>query len=360
MDRMINSEKLAYDDVLLKPQMSFIESRESIDVSTDIGAGVVLQTPIISSNMDTITGIKMAKMMADVGGLGLFHRNDSDLSKYKEYVKDWNTTHSDHLLAFSVGSVNRPKEKDRIHAVLDLLSEQNKGLICVDIAHGHSENMRNTLRYLRNVCKYNGHLMAGAVCTQEGAQMMVDEGVDSIRVGVGPGSCCSTRIKTGCGYPQFSAVFECSQVVGANVIADGGIREPGDAAKALAAGAKAVMVGGVLAGTDCVPGWDEAMKQWNASGGWHKPKIPFRGMASNDAKMYGGLEQGYEEGVSTLVKIGDDGSTKDVIVKMIDGIKSSMSYCNAQNLIQFRSGAVFIKVSSGVIHENHPHILSRI
>lgn len=348
-----DSEKLSYDDVLLKPLMSNIASRSDVDLTVQFGR-TVLKKPIISSNMDTITGVKMAKKMAELGGLGLVHRYMS-VEENLNVLNDWNWKYP---LGVSTGILSR--DKDRIDSFI-YFAQSNPGadiVVCVDIAHGHSLHMIETLKYIRSN-GFEGTLMAGAVCTSEGVMDLLESGADVVRVGVGPGSACKTRTKTGSGMPQFSAIADCGHK--GQIIADGGIREPGDAAKAIAAGATAVMIGGILAGTDCVPGWDLAMESYKAIAeeGKPPPSIKFRGMASAAARESFGHKGVHEEGISTTVKAKPEGSTEEVIVALDEGIRSACSYSGASNIPDFQRKARFIKVTPSAVKENRPHILDR-
>lgn len=334
--------RLSYDDVLIVPTYSKIKSRSTdIDLSTKVGSEV-LKTPVISSNMDTITGSKMARYMSSVGGMGLLHRGSKFPRELLEiWKKEWDFSLG--KISLSVGSTNKELEQKRIYELMDIFADEIDDVtICVDLAHGDSENMLSTLKFIRDR-GFGGTIIAGAVCTPEACYRLENAGADIVRVGIGPGSACSTRIKTGCGYPQLSAVYECAQS-GVPVIADGGIREPGDAAKALVAGAKAVMIGGMLRGTDLTPHWS----------GPGNP-VPFRGMASNDAKTNAGIAAGYEEGISTSLPGKPEGSTAQVIEDICDGVRSAMSYVGATTIDEFPKLAKLVRISPSVQNENRPH-----
>lgn len=338
-------QKFTFDDVLMVPKFSKIKSRNDVHLGSRVG-DLYLDLPIISSNMDTITGIGMAKKMSDLGGMGVIHRS-YDPDAMASVIKEWRLVEPNNTLCVSVGSINREREKRRIDVIMNEVSRNEaKIAICAEIAHGHSSHLLETLLYIRDTCGFSGTVIAGTVCTPEAVVDLYDAGADSVRVGIGPGSACSTRIKTGCGYPQLSAIAECADNwKGVPIIADGGIRTPGDAAKALAAGASQVMIGGMLRGADFVPGW--------------KPnsKLTYRGMASNDAKAVSGISAGFEEGISAQVDSLPSGSTEAVIKDIAEGIKSAMSYCGASNLKQFSSMAEFVLVSASCVRENVPHAL---
>lgn len=351
-------EALTFDDVLIVPRYSNILSRSEVDTSWKLGK-FNFSIPIIAANMDTICGEKMAIKMALLGGLGIIHRYMS----INDYISIWTRWRLDPRLdnkpiAFAVGSVHSDKERISWCA-------QCADIICIDIAHGDSVHMLDTLDYLINEKKFTGPIIAGNVCTLDATRFLMNEGASIVKVGVGPGSVCTTRIKTGCGYPQLNAIVNCSEFP---IIADGGIKCPGDAAKALAGGAAAIMIGGLLAGTDCVPGWDQTMKIYNEALERHRsgftgsswanidsPSIVYRGMASKEARKNFGQEGTNAEGVSKTVKCKPEGSTENVIIDLMEGIRSAMSYTGANTLEEFNQLAKFVRVSTTSQIENHPH-----
>ena len=329
------NEALTFDDVLIVPRFSDIKSRKDCNLKTEIEVSKIgklnfhLNIPIMAANMDTICEIKMALKMAELGGLGVLHRN-LDLTTLEEFIHRLHDAERTPVVA--VGGLSTDKAK------IDWLMD--KGIIfCVDMANGHSQNMKETLEY---ICKgVHPIIIAGNVCTPRGVQDLHAWGADIVKVGVGSGSVCTTRIKTGCGYPQLQAILDITKATGGTIpiIADGGIRTPGDAAKALAAGADFVMLGGMLAATDCTPKWQK---------GW---ELEFRGMASASAKGH----KTHVEGEEVLIEAKSEGSTEAVILDVCEGIKSAMSYVGARTLKEFFYKSDFIRVTNAVHIENQPH-----
>lgn len=359
-------EALTFDDVLLVPQYSNLMSRSEADLSWNLGQ-YKFSLPIVAANMDTICSSSMMKKMGQLGGLGIHHRYCS-IDSYEVASACWRYDQGKLYkdvpdkkigpLALSVGSLYGDQKR------IDWCIEpDNCDIICIDIAHGDSVHMMDTLKYIRDN-GFVGPVIAGNVCTPGATRFLLEHGATMVKVGIGPGSICTTRIKTGCGYPQLSAIANCSEA--GPIIADGGIRTPGDVAKALAAGAKAVMIGGMLAGTDCVPGWDDAMANYKeryvyASQGFsgltypEMPSITYRGMASKEARNNFGQQGTNAEGVSKTVQCKPAGSTEAVIMDIAEGVRSAMSYSGVHTLQEFSQRAQFVRVTSTTQAENHPH-----
>jgi IMP dehydrogenase len=325
----------SFDDVLIVPQYSEVTSRSLCDVTPNLPK-MKLNIPVFAANMDTICGMGMVKKMASLGGCGILHRYMTPSSTHnilQEWVED------DDMLIVSVGTVD--KDKNRINSVLNC-EKKNVGM-CIDIAHGNSKNMVDTIEYVKDQgVKFGGPIIAGNVCTYDGARRLFDAGADIVKVGVGPGSVCTTRTKTGCGLPQLVSIQACAAA--GPIIADGGIRGSGDAAKALAMGAQAVMVGGMLAGTDAVPNYTLPGQS-----------MSFRGMASKEARENFNQNSQHAEGIALNVVKKGVGSTEDVINNLVEGIMSAMSYTNAKTLDDFREKAMFVKVTPSSVKENGAH-----
>jgi len=339
---MMHKPSLAYNDVLLVPKYSDIVSRKEVDISSDLDSWRSLDLPIISSPMDTITESSMANAVSEAGGLGVLHRyNSIEMQAQHAYrVKDADSK------AAAIGITGDYLE--RAHA----LYEVGVRILCLDVAHGHHILMRKAIENLKSLYS-DIHIMAGNVATKSGFEDLANWGADSIRCNIGGGSICSTRIQTGHGVPGLQTIFDCfSANVSRDVkiIADGGIRNSGDAVKALAAGADFIMVGSLLAGTLETPG--DII--YSADG---QTKKIYRGMASKEAQRNWRGRYSSNEGISTTVAA--KGPVKEVLKDLENGIRSGCSYSGARSITELQVNAEFImQTSSGQI-ESGTHILSR-
>lgn len=348
------SKALSFDDTLLVPTLSDIRSRLDPDTSTWLG-GTKLNVPIISSPMDTVTEATMSIELGRHGAMGIVHRFMSPTSQadeLKRVVKSkdpgWHYF-APIVLAVGVGDSGR----DRFDSVLSAVGESNIDWIAIDIANGHSVLMREMIEYVKGRCDVP--VMAGNVATGEGFAYLAQSGVDAVRVGIGGGRICKTRIMTGFGLPTLESVHRCYQTKiqndeysGVAIIADGGIRYPSDMVKSLVAGADAIMGGSIFAGTIETPG-----EVFNL--GAEKVKV-YRGMASasvqNDRR--GGLKPGTcAEGVSTHVPL--NGKAKYVLEEFSGGLRSAMTYAGANNLSELRRFAKFVTVTSAGLEESHAY-----
>lgn len=334
-------ETLAFDDVLLVPKYSDIKSRSEIDISSNLGK-IKLEIPIISSPMDTVTEASMAVALCKVGGLGIIHRYN-EIEEQAQMVNDALVGGASNI-GVAVGVTG-----DYLERAQQMVKE-GANILCVDVAHGDHYSVKTAIRELRNNVNDSVHIMAGNVATLEGFEHLSIWGADSIRVGVGGGSICSTRIQTGHGVPTFSSILECQySQYDSSLIADGGIKSAGDIVKALAAGADFVMLGSLLAGTDESPG------HVDIDGNGEKYKI-YRGMASKEAQINWKGHYSSFEGVSGRVKY--RGKVKDIIEDLARNIRSGLSYSGARNILELRKNASFIKQSSAAQIESSPHILT--
>ncbi|HHZ95982.1 MAG TPA: guanosine monophosphate reductase [Flavobacteriales bacterium] len=336
---------LAYDDVLLVPQYSDIRSRSEIETDTDLGNGLALELPLLSSPMDTISEKEMAVSLAAAGACSVIHR--------------YNTIEQQTVMVSS--AIEEIGPSARVGAAVgvsgDFLNRASvmraigASFICVDVAHGHHILMKEALQTLRTALGDDLHIMAGNVATLQGINDLADWGANSVRCNIGGGSICSTRIQTGHGMPGLETIFECAKTDrDVTIIADGGIKNSGDIVKALAAGADAVMVGSMLAGTDETPGnmlQDSDGKKWKV----------YRGMASKEAQMDWRGRYSSFEGVATRVPY--RGPVEVILEDIERGIRSGFSYSGARNLKELHAVARFVSQTSSGISESKTHILAR-
>lgn len=335
------SRGLTFDDVLLVPSKSEIRSRKDPILETRLTKTKTIKIPIVSANMDTITESDMAIAMHKQGGAGILHRFMNTPEQVKEVIRVKEA--GCNLISASVGVGEESKERARA------LVQAGVNLLTIDIAHGHSVQMIEMMKWLKDTFP-TVELIAGNLAMPDAAHELIQAGADAIKVGIGPGSMCTTRIITGCGVPQLTAIALCVEVAreyNVPVIADGGLRNSGDIMKALAAGADCVMVGSLLSGTLETPG--EIV---------HGRKA-YRGMASRKAQdsWRGGIPEGMApEGESTTVAI--KGHASDVVNELCGGIRSGMSYINAQNMKEVSEKARFVEMSSNGIRESRAHGLN--
>lgn len=338
-------EALTYDDIQIIPKYSEIETRSSCDLKTRFTRNFLIERPYVSAPMDTITGFEMAKRMRELGGVGCVHRFMS-VDNQAEIV-----TELKHKLKLSPVCATIGVKDYEFR--LNRLVIAGVDVILVDVAHGNTKLVKEVISFIKKNYP-NIDVIAGNVATSEGAKNLCDWGVDAIRVGIGNGSLCETRIRTGIGIPQVTALIDCIAVADSYavpVIADGGIRIIGDIAKAMALGADTVMLGSLLSGTKETPG------EIQRTGTWPNEELfkKYRGSASLETKMEHKLEEKNVEGNAKLVPY--KGKIKRIIDDIDDGLTSSMSYVNASNLSEFRANADFVKITQNGVIEAKPHLL---
>ena len=354
---------LTFDDVLLVPQRSSIRSRRDISLETSLTRRHRIRIPIVAANMDTVCEADMAIVMAQLGGIGILHRfvtieSQADMVRTTKAVEPGpNAAVGEDgrlLVGAAVGTDH--DAMSRSAALIDAGAD----VVVLDIAHGHADHAIDTLTELKD--KFSDvQVVAGNVATRVGAEQLVAAGADAIKVGVGPGGVCTTRLVAGVGVPQLTAIADCAGLTDADgelvpVIADGGIRSSGDIAKALGAGASTVMIGSLFAGTKESPGEVE-----QTSRGLVKR---VRGMASFEAiearaarsgedinEEY--FEQRAPEGVEGAVPY--RGEVSKVVANLLAGLRSGMSYSDARSIPDFWAKAEFIQVTANGVRENKPH-----
>ena len=341
-------ESLTFDDVLLLPQYSDILPSET-DISLQLTKNILLKVPFLSSAMDTVTESKMAISIAHAGGLGVIHRNLNIVDQTKEIKK---VKKKNLLVGAAVGT-----NKDDLERARSLVTN-GCDLIVIDTAHGHSEKVLKTLSNLKRISK-KIPICVGNIATAAAAKKLYNSGADIIKVGIGPGSICTTRMVAGIGVPQISAIMEVKQVLknrNVKIISDGGIKFSGDVAKALAAGADAIMMGSIFAGTYESPG-----KRFKIKGKIYKQ---YRGMGSIGAMSSGSANRYFQknfkdkskfvpEGVEGRVEY--KGNVSKIIYQLKGGLRSSMGYIGAKNLSQISKNAKFIKITKAGFYESMVH-----
>ena len=333
---------LTFDDILLLPQYSDIKSRSEVTLSSEISEGIELRVPIIASPMDTVCGTRMSQKMSEFGGLGIIHRYNS-IDKQATMVSEASEG-GIKTVGAAIGITGDYLERAR-----ELVSA-GASVLCLDVAHGDHLLMHVALHNLKDKYGHIVHLMAGNVATYTGAFALAQFGAHSIRVGIGGGSICSTRIQTGHGVPTLASIIDCTRIKDKfpdiKIIADGGIKNSGDIVKALAVGADFVMVGSLLAGTTEAPG--DVIHQMD------KKLKSYRGMASKDAQMDWRGNVSSLEGVTTVIPY--KGPVINILQELENGIRSGLSYSGARNLKDLRENAQFVRQTESGLAESNTHI----
>jgi IMP dehydrogenase len=345
-NKEFNMQKaLSFDDVLLVPKYSDIESRTQVSIGNDLDESIHLNLPVISSPMDTVTEDRMCLAMTQAGAIGILHRYNT-IEEQIQLAERVFMYDIDATVGAAIGMTG-----DYMQRAI-ALCEAGVSVLCVDVAHGHHVMMERCLKSLKERFGNSVHIMAGNVATLEAFDALASWGADSIRVGIGGGSICSTRLVTGHGIPTFASVLDCARTTYGDVkiIADGGIKTTGDMVKAYAAGADFVMVGSMLAGTEESPG--ETLH----SNSGKRYKI-YRGMASAEAQRSWRDRSSTPEGISTTIPF--RGSVGDILQDLAGGIRSGLSYSGVRNLQELRCKADFIRQSGAGQIESSTHITRR-
>lgn len=336
---------LTYDDVLLLPRLSAVTPSQT-DTAGRLTEKIILKIPVIASPMDTVCEKEMALAIGRLGGYGIIHRNMA-ISKQAEQLRSVLKQKVSCGVAVGVGA----DMKERV----EILVKAGAKEICVDAAHGHTKHVGEATAWIKK--KFQVEVISGNVATREGAEWLFKQGADAVKVGMGPGSICTTRVMSGMGVPQLSAVVDCAKAAKKfkkTIIADGGIKNSGDMVKALAAGAEAVMLGSLLAGCDEAPGRKVKIK--------NKLYKYYRGMGSAAAMKHGSAERyGQQktakkfipEGVEGLVEY--KGKLAEVVYQLVGGLRSGLAYLGAKNLKELRRRAEFIRITPAGWGESQPH-----
>lgn len=341
MAKLMNKHALSFNDILLVPQYSEIESRLNTDLSTKITQHLTINHPICSTNMSTVTSSGMLSAMAKTGSVGLLHRFMSMPTIIQKCIS-FKEHHPDAILIPSVGV--KPEDYELVDALLTQVMPQ---AILIDIAHGDALHAYKMLSYIKKQ-NVKVDVIFGNLATGASAKRAVEAGADAVRMGIGGGSCCTTRTQTGHGVATLQSIADAYEVCaphGIPVLGDGGFTTPGDIVKALAFGASAVTLGRMLAGTSAAPG-----KLFDVDG--HKYKMMY-GMSSLMAQDLhkGGMKQGIAaEG--RAIQIVYQGHTEDVVADIVAAIRSGLTYSGAKTLTELREKAEYVIISAGGMRES--------
>ncbi|NTW95209.1 MAG: IMP dehydrogenase [Erysipelotrichaceae bacterium] len=363
----LTKEGYTFDDLMLIPAYSTVVPA-NVDLKTTLTDKIKLNIPLLSAAMDTVTEDKMAIALANAGGLSILHKNLSIKlqASMVETVKKAPVTHPEtaaldgqgrYLVGAAVGVSTETMERVKalVNAQIDV--------IAVDSAHGHSKGVLDTIKKIHNAYP-NLTLIGGNIVTGSAALALIEAGATIVKVGVGPGSICTTRVVAGVGVPQITAINDVYQVTkdrGVSIIADGGIKFSGDIVKALAAGADAVMLGGLLAGCEETPG--EVVEVYG------KKVKSYVGMGSLSAMQRGSSDRYFQGGQKELSKLVPEGieatvpykgPIADVIYQMMGGLRSGMGYCGCENITRLKNEAHFVKITNAGLNESHPHDVDNV
>ena len=345
-------QALTFNDVLLSPQYSDISSRSQVSLKAKITPKIEINFPVTATNMDTIVDVKMAIAVAKCGSVAFYPRFATPEIQVKE-VKQ--ILDQGFLVIPSVGI--KAGEIQRF----DQLVKVGAKAILVDVAHAHQQTCLDFIKTVKK--KYPQiEIIAGAVATAQGVQDLFKAGADSVKVGVGPGSACTTRIMTGSGMPQLTAIIEAAKIgkkFSRPIIADGGMKNSGDVVKALAAGASAVMSGNLFAGTAETPGEikivnDQKYKSYNGSASATEKKRQYQKNSSEKTAEY----TKYVEGLERLVPL--RGPVSEVIEQLDKGIRSGFTYSGAKNIKELHQKAQFVQVTSSLLFENQNREITQL
>jgi len=341
-------EALTFDDVLLTPRYSSVLPSET-NLHTDLGYNLKLKIPFISSAMDTVTEASMATAIAQKGGLGIIHRNLSIINQSEEIKK---VKKKNLLVGAAVGTGN--EDFNRTKSIIDA----GVDLIVIDTAHGHSAKVIKILSKIKKI-NLKKPICVGNIATAEAAIKLYNEGADILKVGIGPGSICTTRMIAGIGVPQISAIMDVKRSMknkNIKIISDGGIKFSGDIVKGIAAGADAIMMGSIFAGTEESPG-----KKYKYKNKFYKS---YRGMGSIGAMSAGSSNRYFQENYKDKSKFVPEGvearviykgTVEQILYQLQGGLRSSMGYIGAKKIFEIQKKAKFIKITKAGFYESMVH-----
>ncbi|RMC50017.1 guanosine monophosphate reductase [Lactobacillus sp. ESL0263] len=358
-------EGLTFDDVLLIPAESHVLPNE-VNLHTELAPNLKLKIPLISAGMDTVTEGAMAIAMALQGGLGVIHKNMSINAQAGEVANVKNVIVPSDVSKAAVDENNRLLVAAAIGVTSDTferaeaLLENGADAIVIDTAHGHSAGVLRKIKEIRDHFP-NVTLIAGNIATGDAARALFDAGVDVVKVGIGPGSICTTRVVAGVGVPQITAIYDAATAAREYhkpIIADGGMKYSGDIVKALAAGGNAVMLGSMLSGTTEAPGeiFESDGEKYKTYRGMGSVGAMAQAHGSSDRYFQGGVNEANKlvpEGVEARVEY--KGDVSDIIFQIIGGLRSGMGYVGASTISELIENAQFVKITNAGLRESHPH-----
>lgn len=362
MENKVMGVGLTFDDVLLVPQYSEV-TPDMIELETRLSKHIHIHVPLMSAAMDTVTESKMAIALALLGGVGVIHKNltieaqAAEIKAVKDYPVDQtryplaNLDSKGRLLVGASLGITLDRQK-RAEALL----KEGADFFVLDSAHGDSKNVIEALKDCK--AHYSVDIIAGNVATYEGAKHLMEAGADAVKVGMGPGSICTTRIVSGMGVPQITAIFEAvkaKEEFDCPIIADGGIVYSGDIAKAIGAGADSVMLGKIFASCPEAPG--EAVeidgKTYKSYRGMGSIGAMDQAHGSSDRYFQSGKKKFVPEGVEALVPLGP--SVEELIYELLGGLRSGMGYLGAKSIEDMQKKATFVQITNASLRESHPH-----
>ncbi|HJG50313.1 IMP dehydrogenase [Limosilactobacillus ingluviei] len=356
---------ITFDDVLLIPAESHVLPNE-VDLSVQLAKNLKLNLPFISAGMDTVTESSMAIAMALQGGLGVVHKNMSIQAQASEVANVKGVALTGNFTKAAVDDQNRLLVAAAVGVTSDTferaeaLFEAGADAIVIDTAHGHSAGVLRKIKEIR--AHYPDQtLIAGNVATGDATRALFEAGVDVVKVGIGPGSICTTRVVAGVGVPQITAIYDAATAAkeyGKPIIADGGIKYSGDIVKAIAAGGNAVMLGSMFSGTTEAPGevFEDHGKKYKAYRGMGSVGAMAQSHGSSDRYFQGGVNEANKlvpEGIEARVEY--KGDVADIIFQMVGGLRSGMGYCGAADIQSLIDNAQFVQISNAGLRESHPH-----